>query len=48
MFESGSIEAEKLREFFKEITPFLYKYPTIAPADFAARVEEIVDLRKKY
>jgi hypothetical protein len=47
MLESGSIEGEKLREFFKDIGPFLYKYPAIAPADFAARVEEIVNLRKK-
>lgn len=47
MFTSDLIEPEKLWGFFKEIEPFLYKYPAIAPSIFAQSVESIVESWKK-
>jgi hypothetical protein len=42
MLERGVIDRKRLFELFKEIEPFLYKYPAIDPESFSTAVERIV------
>lgn len=39
MLDRGLIETAKLREFFAQIAPEIYKYPAIDPASFARAVQ---------
>lgn len=47
MFDQGLVESKKLRELFREIEPFLYKYPAIEPKQFRKAVDETIEKWKK-
>jgi hypothetical protein len=44
MLERGLVEVERLRAFFGEIEPQLYRFPALDPADFRHRLEEFLRL----
>ena len=43
MLRRGLVEPARLREFFAEIEPKLYRYPAIDPASFGRAVDEALD-----
>jgi len=43
MLRRGLVEPARLREFFAEIEPKLYRYPAIDPASFSRAVDEALD-----
>jgi hypothetical protein len=42
MFQRSLVKADPLRAYFKEIVPFLYRYPSVDPRSFIDRLNEAI------
>ena len=39
MIDQGLVDPERLRELFEQIEPVLFRYPSLDPREFRAKVE---------